>query len=223
MYIACWSPKGGSGTTVVAALLGLTLARSSPEGALVADLEGDLPAALGVPDPTGPGLGEWLAAGSDVGTDALERLEVDVGRSLRLLPRGSAPGGVGVAARAEALAAAWVVTHRPVVVDCGVAERSPALHLAAAATVSLLVLRPCYLALRKALAAPVRPTGVVLIREEDRVLRAADVEQVLGVPIWLELPHDRSVARAVDAGLLATRIPRAAERPLERALLALAR
>jgi hypothetical protein len=43
---------------------------------------------------------------------------------------------------------------------------------------------------------------------------------VLGVPVWAEVPFDVSLARAVDAGLLAGRRPRGVDRTLEKALLA---
>ncbi len=86
MLIACWSPKGGSGTTVVACGLAAVLARSRPSrGALLADLSGDAASVLGMADPPGPGLAEWLAAGPDVGPAALGRLEVEATPGLRLL------------------------------------------------------------------------------------------------------------------------------------------
>src|SRR2546421_8035594 len=50
------------------------------------------------------------------------------------------------------LAAALAAVGHPVIVDCGRAERGAALAVAAAADASLLVVRPCYLALRRALA-----------------------------------------------------------------------
>src|SRR5438105_1478067 len=90
--------------------------------------------------------------------------------------------------------------------------------LAASATVSLLVIRPCYLALRRALDAPLRPSGVVLVSEEGRSLGRADVEDVLGVPVRAEIRVDPAVARAVDAALLAGRLPRGLERALRPAL-----
>ena len=40
-----------AGTTVVAATLALVLARSAPGGVLLTDLSGDLPTALGLPEP----------------------------------------------------------------------------------------------------------------------------------------------------------------------------
>ena len=254
MLFACWSPKGGSGTTVVTAALGLLLARAAPQGALLADLAGDLPTALGVAAPTGIGLADWLAAGPDVPDDALGRLEIDAGDQLRLLPWRGAPGAelassaaesgdrasaaesgdlasaaesgdpaLAAAGRGEALAAALSPDPRPVVVDCGAAATGAALAVAASATVSLLVIRPCYLALRRALDAPLRPSGVVLVTEEGRSLGRADVEDVLGVPVRAEIRVDPTVARAVDAGLLAGRLPRSLERALRPALEAGAR
>ena len=223
MLIACWSPKGGSGTTVTACGLAAVLARSAPSpahGVLLADLAGDVTAVLGLPDAKGPGLAEWLAAGPDVAASALRRLEVDALPGLKVLPwsgggGSAAPGGPG---RAEALLEALSAELRPVVVDCGSAAAGAGLALAAGAPVSLLVLRPCYLALRRALAAPVRPSGVVLLTEPGRSLGRRDVEDVLGVPVRAEVAVEESVARAVDAGLLARRVPRALERALRAAV-----
>jgi len=228
VLVSCWSPKGGSGTTVVSVILALLSARSSAAGAVLADLTGDVPAALGVAEPGGPGLVDWLGATTDVGDDALSRLEVDVGRGLRLLPQGGRDGGAlvgmgGGVGRADRLAAVLAADSRPVLADCGNADRAPGRELASGATLSLAVLRPCYLALRRALAAPLRPTGVVLVTEPGRALQSRDVEDVLGVPVWAEVPLDPAVARAVDAGLLAARLPRPAERALDRALTAVGR
>ena len=217
MVIACWSVKGGSGTTVVAASLALLLARSSSNGAVLADLAGDLPAVLGMTEPQGPGLAEWLASEASAG--ALERLEAPVADGLRLLPRGSssvvAPAPV---ARLAELGVALAEYDRPVVIDAGVVgDGSSALDLVAGAAVSLLVLRPCYLALRRAVRAPLRPSGVVLVQEAGRAIGKRDVEEVLGVPVRAVVDLDPAVARAVDAGLLACRLPRGLERRLRRA------
>jgi MinD-like ATPase involved in chromosome partitioning or flagellar assembly len=217
VLIACWSPKGGCGTTVVSAALALVLATS--EGpTLLADLDGDIPAVLGIPDPSGPGLSHWLHAGPDVAEDALARLEVDVRPGLRLLPAGL-PGGIGDddPGRAQALAAALAADRRPVVVDCGRAASGAALAVAAGASLSLLVLRPCYLGLRRAAAAPLRASGLVLVNEGGRSLCARDVEEALGIPLRAQVPYEPAIARAVDAGLLATRVPRGLERSLRRA------
>jgi hypothetical protein len=106
-----------------------------------------------------------------------------------------------------------------VIVDCGVLDgREPARSVVAArSTHSLLVTRACYLALRRAADPPLRPSGVVLITEPGRALDRDDVEKVVGAPVRAEVPLDPAVARAVDAGLLASRLPRGLERALRRA------
>lgn len=218
MLVTCWSVKGGSGTTVVAAALAVLLSRRLAEGALLVDVGGDVSCALGLPEAGAPGLAEWLAAPPEVGSDALDRLTVPAGPGLWVLPRGQGVipavggGGAGAARLLDAL------EPRPVtVVDAG--PPSPfACELAAASTVSLLVIRPCFLALRRALAAPVRPSGVVVVEEEKRSLDAADIEDVLGVPVQAVVPWDPAIARSVDAGLLGSRLPR----PLAAALRAAA-
>lgn len=79
--------------------------------------------------------------------------------------------------------------------------------------VRYLVTRPCYLALRRAMHTA-RPDGVVLITEPGRALDASDVAEVVGAPIRAEVATDPAVARAVDAGLLASRLPRTLTRSL---------
>lgn len=216
MLVSCWSAKGGSGTTVISVALALVLARTSE--VLLVDLAGDVPGALGLPEPDSPGLTAWLAAGDDVGVEALERLEVPARPGLSVLPRGTGPLPPG-ANRLEMLAAHLADGDRPVVVDCGLLERGPsaAVVVAGAATQSLLVTRACYLALRRAVHLPLRPSGVVLITEPGRALTRGDVEQIVGVAVRAEVALDPAVARAVDAGLLGSRLPRTLERALRRA------
>ncbi|MBW8824913.1 MAG: hypothetical protein JF603_00980 [Acidobacteria bacterium] len=215
MLVACWGAKGGSGTTVVAAALATLLARAQG-AALVVDLDGDLPGVLGLPEPDGPGIAEWLAAGEGVPPDALGRLEVRVTAGLALLPAG-APGQWAVEGRGDVLAALLAADPRPVVVDCGSQPVGHRLAVAAAAAHSLLVLRPCALALRRAQRSPLRPSGVVLIDEDGRALGPDDIEAALGVPIRAIVPWARSIARAADGGLLAGRLPGGLARALRKA------
>jgi hypothetical protein len=119
--------------------------------------------------------------------------------------------------RADVLASLLLTEPRTVVADCGVGPTGAAHAVAAAASVSLLVVRPCYVALRRALAAPLRPSGVVLVSEPGRALGRRDVEDVLGVPVRAEIDVEPAVARAVDAGLLSSRLPRSLERALRNA------
>lgn len=211
MLVACWSAKGGVGTTVVAASLAAVLGASAPDGCLLVDLGGDAPGALGLPDPPGNGLAGLLRR---PGAGALRRLEVPVRDGLTLLPRG--PGALGPPGRVEELAAALAAEERPVVVDAGVVSRGreAAVPFVAGASRSLLVTRACYLALRRAVQAPVRPSGVVLVAEPGRALRSDDVADILGVPVVAEIAWDPAVARTVDAGMLSSRVPPVLARPL---------
>jgi Mrp family chromosome partitioning ATPase len=212
VLITCWSPKGGSGTSVVAAALALLLSRLGDT--TLVDLTGDQPAVLGLPDPPSPGVAGWLSSADDVGPSALVRLAAPVAPGLELLAAGAPPlAGRRAAVLAEALAA---LPHS-VVVDAGDGAGEIAAAIAEQAAGSLLVLRPCYLALRRALGCGRRPSGVVLVAEPWRSLQAKDVENVIGVPVVAEVPIDPAVARAVDAGLLAARLPRVLERELRRA------
>ncbi len=60
MLLTLWSPKGGSGTSVLAAACALVLARRA-DGARLVDLAGDQPAIFGLPTDPGTGLADWLA------------------------------------------------------------------------------------------------------------------------------------------------------------------
>jgi len=217
MLIACWSPKGGTGTTVVTAALACRLA-TGHRGALAVDLAGDLPAAFGLAEVDGAGVADWLAAAPDVAADGLARLERPVTSTLGLVGRGRGPLPAGPA---DALAGLLAADPRPVVADCGVVRpddpAGAAAVLAAGATRSLVVLRACFLGLRRALDAPVRASGVVLVVDEGRAFDVDDVEAALQVPVVARVRVTEAVARAVDAGLLAHRLPRTLDRDLRRA------
>lgn len=80
---------------------------------------------------------------------------------------------------------------------------------------NILVTRGCYIALRRALARnDDRPDLVVLIPEPERALGRLDVERTLGVTT-IEAPWDPAVSRAVDAGLLAYKVPATLEQTLD--------
>jgi hypothetical protein len=184
-------------------------------GAVLVDLDGDAPAVLGVSEPTGQGVRDWLALPT-AGSEALARLTRPGTAGVDLVPAGEAPADGWPPGRAAALVDALGAERRPVVVDAGLVH-GERYELAARATQSLLVVRNCYLGLRRAVAVPVRPSGVVLVREPGRSLGRADVEDVLGVPVVASIDLSPDVARAVDAGLLVSRLPRGLERSLRRA------
>jgi hypothetical protein len=194
---------------MVAAALVLDAA-SVARQVVAADFAGDLPAALGLPEPAGPGLLDWLGAGPNVPADALARIAHDAGQGITMIGRGDASvfdGADGDVGRRLAHALRGVRSGGPVIADCGRLETATTAAFVEAADRSLLVLRPCYLALRRAMQAP-RPTAVILITEPERSLCRRDVEDMLGVPIAVEIAWDSAIARAVDSGLLSSRLPR---------------
>jgi hypothetical protein len=205
MITLCWGAKGGSGTTVVAA----TLALASSPPTLLVDLAGDLPIALGLPAPVGPGVGDWSL--STAGADRLDALRVPVAPEVELLPTGVVrPRG-----RWAELAGHLRHTGGNVVIDAGTG--APPAELRRAADRTLLVTRACYLGLRKAIDARVPVDGIVLVEEPGRSLSGDDVTAALGAPIIGTVLLDPAVARAVDSGLLLARLPRAYRRVMEAA------
>lgn len=222
MLICFWSPKGGSGTSVVTAAAGLLLARRAP--ARIADLTGDLPAVLGVANEPDTGLHGWLRAGPEAPAAALDHLAVDVAPQCALLPAGLT-GLDGVLPEAgAALAVALGARTGPAVCDAGRLQHPALLALAEVADAAVVVLRGCYLALRRAVyhEATRFSTGVILVDEHGRSLGARDVEDVLGLPVLAAIEARSATARAVDAGVLAARMPDALARPMRHALARLA-
>jgi hypothetical protein len=221
VLICFWSPKGGSGTSVVAAAVALVLAREGPTR--LADLDGDQPAIHGLAADPDQGLRDWLLTGPEAPTDALDRLAVDAGRGLTLLPAGAGDVGLASAEAGAALAMALQADPRPTVVDVGVltAERSQALHaLVEVADANVIVVRGCYLALRRAvrLEFAANASGAVFVDEGGRALGAHDVANVLGVPVLATVSLRATTARAIDAGVLPSRLPDGLARPAREVL-----
>lgn len=209
--IVCWSTKGGVGTTLVASVIALELGRNAG-GAVLADLGGDAATLLGVDiDAGSPGLHQWLTSSSDVPLDATRRLVIDVSPELDLLPPGP---DVSVAINPQQ-PARLSQAFSNLVVDAGVVRDEPGRSLVAAGSQSILVLRACFLGIKRASQSPLRPDGFVLVEESGRSLDARDVEDVLGVPNLATVSWDPAVARLVDAGRMKSRLPRSLK-PLQR-------
>ena len=104
---------------------------------------------------------------------------------------------------------------RTVILDVGT-QSQVVVPLLAASRRTILVTRASYLALRAARRGP-DPDAVVLVAEPGRALRPQDVGASVGVAVGPVIRWDPAIARAVDAGLLSARLPRAL-RPLEQLL-----
>lgn len=200
MSIIFTSPKGGTGTTVTAAAHALLSARRGVRTVLV-DLCGDIPATLGMPEPNGPGVNDWLGDAHDPTPASLLSRGTETETNLLVVHRGRQFVD-GVPAWNE-LARFISTSPHQVVIDAGAGTVPADLH-GTEATVATVV-RPCYLALRRAIALP-RPVHTYIVKEDGRALTVNDVVQVLGAGTHSVVPHSAAIARAVDAGLLPSRV-----------------
>jgi hypothetical protein len=216
MLLSFWSPKGGVGTSVLTAACGLVLAKHTD--VRLADFGGDQPAVLGLAADPAPGLAEWLLTGPQAPADALDRLAVDAGNGLTLLPRGDR---TVLDASPEAGAALGVVLAndpRLTIADVASPDAAAMRALIEVSDVSIVVVRDCYLALRRAVHTPLasHAAGVVVLEEPGRSLSANEVTDVLRLPLLGSVPFHLDVARVVDSGVLASRMPNGFKRSVRR-------
>ncbi len=210
MLVALWSPKGGSGTSVLAAACALVLARHG--GVRLADLDGDQPAIFGLAVDPDTGLLDWLATGAEAPPDALDRLTIEAAPGVALVPRGTADRSLAPLPAAEA-GAALAVSLRdgpvPCIVDAGTASTPAARAVVEVADCSVVVVRGCYLSLRRAVRSPLleRTAGVAFVDEAGRSLGAGEVRDVLDRAVLTRVPARATIARTVDAGVLPGRLP----------------
>lgn len=225
MLLALWSPKGGSGTSVLAAACSLVLARRGPAGARLADLDGDQPALFGLAHDPDTGLADWLDAGPTAPPEALTRFAIEAAPGVVLLPYGRGGGALAPVAAAEAGAALAVILRDdpvPTVIDLGRAEVPAARAVLEVADAAVLVTRGCYLTLRRAAHAPglARTAGIAMLEEPGRSLDAKAVADVLALPVVARVPVRAGIAQAVDAGVLPSRLPDHLARPASHLLMA---
>jgi len=220
MITLCYAAKGGSGTTVVAC----TRAIDSVGPVLLVDLDGDIPAMLGLAEPDRPGVVDWLASNAPIAH--LDDLLVDVTPNCSLLPASGSGAAAASAHQPDASSERWdrlvdwltewsVDSGGSVVVDAGT-RRLPVTFVEQCPQ-RWLVTRACYLALRRASRLEISPTGVVLVDEPGHALRRRDIELSVRAPIVATVDWDVRVNRSVDAGLLiGGRLPRSIHRALAR-------
>jgi hypothetical protein len=191
--------KGGSGTSVVSALLALAI--SGKASTTLVDVEGDQSDIFGVSVPE-TGFRDWWRSGRDA--SALGQLGVALSPALQLV----GPGNPAVPFTDRQID---VSSDRPVIFDAGtVRDDCVAAHVVEASSKSLLILRPCYLAARRASSTSLRVDGLIVVEERGRALQAHDLGDVVGAPVVATVPWDVSIARTIDAGRLGNRVPKGA-------------
>jgi hypothetical protein len=115
-------------------------------------------------------------------------------------------------------ALAGVMQWSNVVVDAGSLGRSNPSALSEllnGVDHSLLMVKSCFLAVHAAVGTTLRVDGVVVFGDEERRITDHDISAALGHRVRTTMLLQPSVARAVDAGLLAARLPRSFTRSLE--------
>jgi len=209
---ALWSfcaAKGGTGVSVLAAAVACAL--RSDHDVLLVDMADDQPDLLGI-DAEGPGVRDWLTADTSVGVETLDNLITPVRDQLSLLPSGArCDMSVVPPQRTMELVEALRDRAGVVIIDAGVTQEGPfepPQLIWASSERTTLVVRACYLGLKRAQRLNLAPTDVVEVVEGGRALRTIDVEAVLGQPVTNRVALDPVIARAVDAGLLSSRLPR---------------
>lgn len=215
MFWSFCAPKGGVGTSVVAAATALECARRTRT--VLIDFGGDLAQIFGVETDGKQGVHDWLAASRDVGPESLIHLTVDVAANLALLPAGLQPSRSVAPERAVNLVEAMNDSGDVVVADVGalVEVTDPRSFICVSGDRTSCVIRACYLALRRFSKLPVLVDDIVEIEEPGRSLRTLDIEAVVGMPVATRIPLDPAIARAVDAGLLGQRMPRSLRRNVQ--------
>lgn len=222
MFWSFVSPKGGVGVSVIAVSVALQVSCERP--VILVDFCGDVPDILGLDTPTAPGISDWLCAGNDVSTDALANLAIEVSPGLSMIPRGTEQLDDGSSTTLVHRCAEMVGdmgANGFVVADVGVLNSDPfsvGSVVATAGDRTTMVIRACYLALRRARHFPMVIDEIVEVVEGGRALSTVDIEAVLGRAVTARLPVDPAIARAVDTGLTDSRLPRKLRR-LARGLL----
>ena len=216
MLLALWSPKGGSGTSVLAAV-----ARSSSPGSR------RRPARRPRRRPTGdlrprrraasraPRLARRRSRGAQRGARPARgrggaRCRAAPARRIRARARTRRLAEAGAA-----LAVALRDGPIAMIVDCGArrtprrrrSSRSPTSRSSSCAAVTSRCGARC------AAPALARTVGVVLVEETDRSLTAKEVADVLDLPVLARVPVKMAIFRAVDAGVLAGAVCRSVARP----------
>ena len=222
MFWSLHGTKGGIGTSVVAACLALELAQREPrdaqQGIVLVDFCGDQPDILGVEVGDRHGVVDWLTSSEPVEVQALESLLIPVCPGLSLLPAGRTELTNGVRSIDPGRIAELVTGlggHATAIGDLGVIGNEPTFpraQIGAASNRRTLLVRPCYLALRRAARVPISFDSLIEVYEDGRALRTLDVEAVMGLAVSARVRVDPAIARAVDSGTLVSKRPRALRR-----------
>lgn len=210
MLVVLSSVRGGVGTSVVSAAIAVLAARDQSRPTYLVDLTGDHTDIFGLAR-VDTGLDDWATHADRRLTD----LAVEIDHQLRLVPS-RAPLRTTDSLDGLVTALDQLRHDAHVVIDAGRLDLTDSLR--ELRPTHLLVIRPCYLALRATVSSTRTWDGLVVVRPPDRVLTTRDVVNVTGLPAIAEVDMSADVARAVDAGVFGSRLPAGLERCLRPAI-----
>ena len=219
MLISCWSPKGGSGTTVIAAALAMLHAQLS--GSWLVDTQGDLDAVFPTGDaPATAGFRQWSSVINDARPQRLADVAYAATSDVTLIPAGPVvadaprPSAQRIAEFAEWIGDDVAIVDAGTVGDGG---ESYARLFSDVADHSYCVVRLCFLSLRRLQQSSVTPTGLIIIDEPNRMLAPEDFVRSVHAPVIATIPWDASISRSVNSGTLGRAMPKQLVRALGRA------
>ena len=192
---------------MVAAALALGCAPARPVRLL--DLGGDQPAIFGLAADPESGVSDLLRRPAGFGLSELDALAAPAVGGVRIVPQGGMPLDALVPDRGAELAVLLRDDPACTIVDVGSPEHRVAHPFVELADIALIVLRGCYLALRRAVHSPLlaHTQGAIAMLHPERPLGPRDIGDVLQLPVLASLHDHPDVARAVDAGVLPGRCP----------------
>lgn len=210
MIITLHSMKGGSGVSTAAALTALAARKHIDHPVTLVDLCGDQSAIFG--RPPAAGIAEWAARG--LPPEGLGHALAAAADGVQLLGRGDGPLPSRGRQASEVVddLLVWMAGRGTVVVDAGNlhpgwdtphgAGYDLRCQLSETSDHTLVVVRRCYLAARRAPSMPHRASGMIVVDESDYGLEANDIAQFTGVPVAATVPVEAATARAVASGLI---------------------
>lgn len=211
MNTVFWSAKAGSGCSVTAAALALRMSKQFKTHLI--DLGGDQSAILGLAHTPSQGAADWFAAGREAPPDALAEFAVGVTPRMALIPYGktqSLRGNPVDAELARNFYSALTDLKSELIIDVGTPDTAIKRAVSELGDVRVLVLRNCYLHVRRAADHPLlaRTAGFIVVRELGRQLDTKTISGALGIPLLGEVLAHSRIAQVVDSGTLVRRQPK---------------
>lgn len=213
MLFSVFSPKGGTGCSVSAALVAHSLSRFS-QTTLIDGCGGDLHAIVN-PDQVPRYCFEQWCESPHPTSESLSKIAIEHTSRISLVTSRYAlsdlhleqPQHVVSKERQNTIVSSLSGVPGNCVVDLGVRHDSLSNELIRASDIAIVVLRKCYLSLQGA----VRNTSAysvdacVVVSEPGRTISTKDIAETLSIKNIIECEARRDFARSIDAGVLLDR------------------